>query len=207
MRSQALSPLEIVVVDDGSTDQSQRIAREAGARVVEQRPLGLSAARNRGVEEARGELIAFCDADDRMTPLRLRTQLEYLNCHPEVAGVVGMMRLFATRTEGEIAVDVFEEPMVGRCGSALLVRREFYLASGGMDVDLQAGEFIDWMVRCLDQQAIFGTVDEVVLERRVHDQNMTREVEKIHREYLAVVRKNLLRRRSEGILPPNEATL
>ncbi len=67
---QTYSDLELVVVDDGSTDATAAIAsaHEGAVRVVRQENRGVAAARNRGLAEARGELIAFCDADDMLFP-------------------------------------------------------------------------------------------------------------------------------------------
>ena len=67
-------PAEVIVVDDGSTDESGAVAEALGAMVVVQEPLGPGAARNLGVASAASELVAFLDADDRMAPGRLQVQ-------------------------------------------------------------------------------------------------------------------------------------
>jgi glycosyltransferase involved in cell wall biosynthesis len=200
--AQTLRAAEILVIDDGSTDASAQVAEELGARVVSQPPRGLAAGRNEGVRRAGCELVAFLDADDRMPPERLARQVGYLEQHPEDDGVLGAMRLFATRVESGVGVDYFEAPAPGYCGGALLVRRSSYLATGGMDESVSAGEFIEWMTRFLDEGGRIAMIEDVVLERRVHANNMTRAVAKTHAEYLSVVRKSILRRRAAATPPP-----
>src|SRR5215212_4035999 len=84
-------PLEVIVVDDGSIDDSGNIARSfQEVRYVHQSNQGASAARNAGVAAAQGELIAFLDADDVWTPInKMSRQTDYLLKHPETGYVVG----------------------------------------------------------------------------------------------------------------------
>jgi glycosyltransferase involved in cell wall biosynthesis len=79
---QTLQPFEVVVVDDGSTDETERIVREQGSALVRYVPLpsrvGAQAARNRGIREARGDWIAFQDSDDEWLPDKLERQIRLL---------------------------------------------------------------------------------------------------------------------------------
>lgn len=82
---QSYKKYEIIVVDDGSVDETQKLLRSYGNRIrsFKQPNNGVSAARNLGVEEARGEFIAFLDDDDLYYPEKLKTNFEYFNKHPE----------------------------------------------------------------------------------------------------------------------------
>src|SRR5262245_58223903 len=81
-------PLEVIVVDDGSTDTSADVARSfPSVIVVQQSNTGLSGARNAGIQRARGSFLSFLDADDLMAPRRLSKQMDHLSAHPE-AGCV-----------------------------------------------------------------------------------------------------------------------
>ncbi len=89
---QTLRPSEIVVIDDGSTDDSAKVAQSyanVGLRYVGQDNQGQGAARNRGIRETDGEWIAFLDADDIWSDDKLQRQLEFAESHPEIRMVSG----------------------------------------------------------------------------------------------------------------------
>jgi len=93
---QTRPPAEIIVVDDGSTDETLAAARSYGSpvRVVDQENAGVSAARNRAIELARGDWIAFLDADDVWRPTKLERQLDAAGRHPDVVCVFSDFRSF-----------------------------------------------------------------------------------------------------------------
>src|SRR5215212_207946 len=87
---------EIVVVDDGSTDDTAEVAAcYPGVRCVRQDNRGLSAARNNGLRHSEGEYVVFLDADDRLLPEALETGLKCFEAHPECAYVYGHFRVIA----------------------------------------------------------------------------------------------------------------
>ena len=96
---------EVIIVDDGSTDASAYIAGSFGypVRVIRQANRGVSGARNRGVKEAEGDVIAFLDADDLWHPEKIEHQLAYLDDHPEVGAVTASTTVF----EGDSYIKVF----------------------------------------------------------------------------------------------------
>jgi glycosyltransferase involved in cell wall biosynthesis len=108
--AQDFTAFEVLMVDDGSTDRSAAIARsycEDGTDKVRYlrhgagANLGMSASRNLGISEARGEYIAFIDADDRWGRSKLREQLAILDRHPEVDGVCGSVNYWESWTGGK----------------------------------------------------------------------------------------------------------
>src|SRR6516162_6773931 len=96
VRRQRYAPVEIVVIDDGSTDESARIARAAAVRLARQANAGISAARNAGLEMARGEFIVFLDADDELLPDAVESGVEVLQRNPSVSCVVRRCQVMDT---------------------------------------------------------------------------------------------------------------
>jgi glycosyltransferase involved in cell wall biosynthesis len=193
---------EIIVVDDGSTDGTKALVDNYQGRVgyiAAGRKAGPSAARNLGVSESRGELVAFLDADDVMSPGRLKGQVRALLSEPAVDCVAMDYRNFST--EGTAALSHFEtcpllqaycatnpeggmivmpsavarsilveENFCATCG--LMFRREFFYRLNGFDERLSGGEDFDLLYRAALLGPI-GLLNAVGFARRLHANNAT----------------------------------
>ena len=181
---QTYRPFEVIVVDDGSTDRSAAVARSfAEVRVIEQQHAGPGAARNRGVAAARGELLAFLDADDLLPADKLEVQISYLREHPEVGCVLGRQEVLA---EGDAPPPWALLPRAWRKrhpellerGSlqplSVVARRSVFDAVG--DFSVEFGEDVDWLCRVWGSAVRVEIIDAVVVRRRVHDANLTHDV-------------------------------
>jgi glycosyltransferase involved in cell wall biosynthesis len=197
--AQDLAPLEVLVVDDASTDATATIAANYGdpVRVVRrERNGGEAAARNTGVAESRGELIAMHDADDRMLPNRLRVQRDHLVAGGATTGcVLGRMRSF---TEDGSPVPAWACDADGTPetygNSPVLAWRSTYDTVGRYDESLPTGTDSDWLIRVKAAGLAVGLIDEVLMERRVHPDNLSH-TSVGQRGYVGALRRVLAERR------------
>ncbi len=198
--AQQYEPIEVIVADDGSTDESAAIARSfSGVTVLDLPHGGVSAARNAAVAAADGEWLAFLDADDLWLPGRLRAQLEAAERMPGVDILLGHKRI---RLEpGARGVDVLfgdGAEMVSYEPSVWLVRPHAFHVTGGFDVDLAIGEDTDWLVRAADRGIQTHVCPEVLFVRRIHDTNATSEPYDRKGLMLSILRDSVRRKNPAG---------
>jgi glycosyltransferase involved in cell wall biosynthesis len=197
IRAQLPPPGEIVVVDDGSRDATAEIAASgAGVRLVRQPPLGIAAARNAGARAARGEWLAFLDADDLWLPGKLARQLAALAEEPGLDGVFTHIRNEYLQPELRARFRAVEGDVAGPHVSTLLVRKSSLLDRGGFDETLKSAEFVDWYARAIDAGLRFRTVAGVYSLRRIHGANTTLVAPGRNAEYLQTLRARILARRA-----------
>ena len=193
----------MVVVDDGSEDETAAVAESYGDRVrFERRPRGgAGAARNAAVELSTGRYLAFLDADDRFVPQKLERQLGALHADPELDMVFGHVREFVSPelpAEARAGVRPPAPPAPWTSPNLMLIRRESFERVGPFVTDLRVAELVDWYARA-NEAGLKGLVlPEVVLERRLHTSNSSLRERDARLDYLRVVRAALERRRQQG---------
>lgn len=190
---------EVIVVDDGSHDRSAAVAAAIpGVRVVRQENRGPSAARNRGLAVATGDLVAFLDADDLAPPWKLRVQVEYLEAHPEVGAVLGRQEILLPPGAAPPAW-LYRDPVYGDPGGVnpvtVMASRAAVLGVGGYDERLRAWEGRDLLIRLRGAGVDVGVVDEIVLYRRIHDTNVSHSMSGGGEELLQTLRASMAARR------------
>ena len=96
VRLQTYPRIEIIVVDDGSTDETAKIARSRGVRYIHQANRGISAARNTGILHSQGQYVLFLDHDDRLLPRAVKTGVELLEEHTNCTLSRGRAQVYRT---------------------------------------------------------------------------------------------------------------
>ena len=205
--AQTVPPLEVVVVDDGSQDESAAIAGAFGSpvRCLGQAPTGPAAARNHGVLATTGDLVAFLDADDLAAPDRLARQLERFEQDPHLELCDGWAQNFWSPEvpphERQVAPqEVHTHGGAPKPGLIItwLVRRRLFQVIGGFDETLSIGEDSEWRDRVALAGVPTATVDAVVALRRLHPGNLTRtRYDDYLREVVRSSRRRMLRARGD----------
>lgn len=152
--------LEVIVVDDGSTDATQGVVggfADPRIRLARQANAGVSAARNRGIAEARGELVAFLDSDDEWLPGKVSAQVALFQRASPRLGLVytgfssvaadGSATMHQARHRGWIYRDLLARNVVTGCGSTSMFRRAALELVGGFDPSMPANEDYDLVLR------------------------------------------------------------
>lgn len=199
---QAVKPLEIIVVNDGSTDESGRVAKifKNDIRYLVQENKGAPAARNLGINMAKGSLLSFLDADDVWTAHKQELQLKALKKNPELDMVLGNVEQFVSpeldvesrnRLRSELKI------MPGYVIGTVLIKRESFQQVGTFKENLQLAEFIDWFSRAKVMKLHYKMLQEVVLKRRIHTTNQGLYKRQYMKDYTRVLKAALDRRRAK----------
>lgn len=199
---QAYRPIEVIVVDDGSTDGSAALVKslDVTIRYIYQQNRGPAAARNTGLAMARGDVIAFLDADDYWPENRLSHQVALLKESPSLEIIVGLIQRIKLRRRGGYK-SLFEkwlDPFFAVSLGAAVFRRNVFEKVGLFDETLYYGEDVDWFMRAREQNVSMTVIEHVVLLYRMHESNMTLNAMARDSYFLRALKKSLDRRRLEG---------
>lgn len=196
--------LEVVVVDDGSTDGTPEILgrmSHPALRSIRHSHAGTAAALNRGIEETDGALVSFLDADDLWTPTKLALQVAALARDRQLDLVFGHLRQFHSpelTAAQRATIACTARPIPGVHRGTMLIRREVLVGVGPFSSAWRVCEFVDWYARAMALGLRSVVLPDVVMLRRLHSSNSTLSAPETRVEYVRIARAALHRRRAAG---------
>ncbi len=195
--SQTYHPMEIILVDDGSTDNSAPIAKQhinPSIKYIYQENQGIGAALNTGIEHAEGDYISFLDSDDLWMKNKTEIQISVFLSHPNIDMVFGhVVQIYhpeiSKKHQGK-ANTIFP----GCTIITMLVERLAFFTVGRFSTEWRAGSFLDWYARAIELELTSFMLPDVIASRRIHETNFGI-VEKESKKDITYILKAALDRR------------
>lgn len=196
--AQTLPVDEIIIVDDGSTDDSvAQIPAAPSISILREPHAGIAPTLNRGLKEARGDFITFLDADDRWLPAKIERQIKTFRERPGLEILFTQGTVF--RDESAQAPATESGVINGVCKSSMMLTRTALDRVGSFSSATGAHDFMDWYARAKELPAQIDIVPEVLFERRIHDANDGIVNQAAQRQnYFDTIKTILERRRAQG---------
>ncbi len=202
--AQDYRPVEIIILDDGSTDNSADIAGSyaSSVRYYYQPNNGLAAAQNKGLMISHGSYCSFLDSDDIWVPDKLTRQIHSFNDNPELDMVFGQVQQFQSPELDYKMIPQDEGSIVpGYSTGAMLIKRDSFFRVGLFETKWHVGDFVDWYLKAAEMGLKSNMLPKVVMKRRIHGKNMGIRERKHQADYVRILKASLDRRRktySEG---------
>lgn len=203
--SQPVPIAEIIVVDDGSTDNCADLAASHVSKpiVVKQSHRGPAAARNHGIKLAKSPFVAFMDHDDLWSEDKLVLQCQAFEDNPELMVCFGRVNYFWEDPDCEEALAFKDHArtnaVAGYITTTMLARKSVFDTVGYLDETLTFADSIQWTSELQDRGVPTHMLDEVVLHHRMHDTNLTRRRKESTAEIMQVLRKRRMAGKTSGV--------
>jgi glycosyltransferase involved in cell wall biosynthesis len=189
--AQTFGDFELLVVDDGSEDNTRELVQQVHDQRLHyfwQHNQGPSAARNTGIRLARGEYLAFLDADDEWYPDKMQAQLEMICNQPQVGLVYGhceyidsqghLIDTVRNRRKGDLFIPLLRSNFITGTASSIMVRRACFDQLGGFSLELTAVE--DWHLAVrIAAHWLVDFVDQVVARIHYHPSSLSKNIERV----------------------------
>jgi len=189
---QGYQNIEIIIVDDGSTDKTAEFAKSyierSNVRYIYQENGGHGAALNTGISNANGEFLSFIDHDDIWDLNKLQLQLNAFADNPALDAVFAHQKSFAENKAAE-RLTFIREPMPGYMAGPMLIRTSSFFKVGLFNTEIRKGYFFPWY----DRLNLLGLkqmlLPEILYYRRVHGQNISiGRDNKDYKDYFSAIR-------------------
>ena len=198
-------PVEILVVDGGSTDNTVEIAGSVpGVTIIRQASSGIAGAYNEGIARARGSIVAFLSSDDLWLPGKLDKHLAVLSEDRELVLSVSLVEHFLEPGSGLPAgfrPELLGHARPGLLMEALVVRKSAFDIIGVFDPRFTTGEDTDWFARAKDAGVRIALIQDVLVRKRVHGVNASLIDAEGHRNRLRALRASIARKRAANASP------
>jgi glycosyltransferase involved in cell wall biosynthesis len=186
---------EIIVINDGSTDDSGLLIKEFFKEKVHysyQKNAGVAAARNNGIKKAKGQYVAFLDQDDYWLENKLECQIQYVSELPDV-------KVVSCRQQTKLAPGI-EKPawlrkevmtdssIGGYVPSSLLVHKDIFEICGNFNETYKNGSDTEWLFRLKEQNILIHRVNRVLIHRLIHGANASHNTAVSHKELFRILR-------------------
>ena len=202
--SQTVQPIEVVIVDDGSTidfDLSE-YGLKNNLVVLRQDNQGPAAARNYGIQSATGEFVAFLDQDDYWHPQKLERQLKRFQSKPDLEVCCTHVKLV---WEAEIKKEqsFYEEHpraniVPGYTTPTMLAKRAVFDKVGYLNANLTFADAVEWFLRAREVNVSIDLMQDVLLFHRMHEGNLTRQRKASRDEFLSILKQHIHRQRTRA---------
>jgi len=194
---------EVIIVNDGSTDDTEKVASRhpLAPVIISTVNRGASAAINEGIHHSHGELLAFVDADDLWEANKLEFQENRFDEKPEVEVVLTHMEPFICSSVPQSSSRnlVFKSgPQPGYLVGTMLCHRDVFNRLGSLDVSLKTGYFIEWFDRAKTAGVSFYMLPDVLMKRRIRPGTLSQRTvnqNTLSNDFVEIARRSIIRKR------------
>lgn len=199
IKKQSYKNIELIVINDGSTDQSERMLLDFDYPIqyYHQKNEGVAQARNKGIRESKGNFVAFIDQDDEWHPDKLQLQINELKSNPYLGFITCKQEIKISGNQTTVKYikrELIEKPHKTYVPSAILVRKHILLSVNGFNPIYQLGSDTDLISKMRDRGVNEGFIDRVLLLKWHHDKNESKQVEQSQKELLKALHEHLKRK-------------